>query len=163
VFVTTIYLVPFAYLTVAAALQNVDPSLEEASRVSGAGVWRTLRRVTIPSIRSAFATAAVLIILMSIALFSVPIIVGLQAHVAVLGPRMYGVIYQGAPPRLGEAVALSAFMFFTVQLAIVGEYLVQRRRRHATISGRSTGAVRASLGRWKWPVRVLMIGYLLIA
>lgn len=163
VFVTAIYLVPFAYLTVSAALQNVDTSLEEASRVSGAGVWRTLWNVTVPSIRSAFATAAVLIILMTIALFSVPIIVGLQAHVDVLSTLIYRVIYQTAPPRLGEAVALSAFMFFTVQLAIVGEYLVQRRRRHATISGRSAAAVRVTLGTWRWPVRLLMVGYLMIA
>jgi iron(III) transport system permease protein len=163
IFVTMIYLVPFAYLTVAAALQNVDPALEEASRVSGAGMLRTLRRVTVPSIRSSFATAAVLILLMTIAIFSIPIIIGLQAHVDVLSTVIFRVIYQTAPPRLGEAVALSAFMFMAVQVAIIGEYLIKRRRRHATISGRSSAGVRTHLGVWKWPVRILMIAYLLIA
>ena len=163
IFVTTIYLVPFAYLTVSAALQNVDPALEEASRVSGAGTLRTLRLVTVPSIRGALATAAVLIVFMTIALFSVPIIIGLEPHIDTLSTLIFRVIYQTAPPRLGEAVALSVFMFVTVQLAIVAEFLIQRRRRHSTISGRSNLGMRLNLGVWKWPVRVAMIFYLLIA
>src|SRR5690606_34632943 len=48
--VMALYLVPYVYLTVSAALQNLHPSLEEASRICGASPWRTLRKVTLPAI-----------------------------------------------------------------------------------------------------------------
>ena len=53
IFVYTLYLVPFAYLLVAAAFRNFDSSLEEASRVAGAGSWRTFRNVSAPGIMPA--------------------------------------------------------------------------------------------------------------
>ena len=37
---------PLAFLLVGATLRNANPELEEAARVSGAGVWDTIRRVT---------------------------------------------------------------------------------------------------------------------
>lgn len=163
VFVTTIYLVPFAYLTMSAAFQNADPALEEASRVSGAGTFRTFLKVTVPSVRSSAATAAVLILLMTVAIVSVPIVIGLPAHIDVLSVLIFRVLFATAPPRLGEAVALGSFMFVAVQAAILFEYFVTRRRRHSTISGRSRAGVRTELGVLRWPVRVVILGYLLIA
>src|SRR5262249_51090392 len=41
-------MVPLVTLFVGAALRNLDSSLEESSRASGAGLLTTLRRVTIP-------------------------------------------------------------------------------------------------------------------
>ena len=38
ILVYTIYQVPYAFLLITAGLRNVDPALEEASRVSGAGL-----------------------------------------------------------------------------------------------------------------------------
>ena len=37
---------PLAFLLVGATLRNANPELEEAARVHGAGVWDTIRRVT---------------------------------------------------------------------------------------------------------------------
>ena len=44
------YLIPYAYVILAAAFRNVDPALEEASRVCGRGAWYTFSRVALPSI-----------------------------------------------------------------------------------------------------------------
>lgn len=163
IFVMTIYLVPFAYITVSAALLNTDPALEEASRMSGAGVRRTLVKVTIPSVRTALVTSAVLVLFLTIAIVSIPIILGLSSGIDTLSTLIYRVLFREAPPRLGEAVALSSFMFVVVQVAILFEYFVVRRRRHGTISGRAGRSARVSLGVWRWPVRVLMLLYLVIA
>src|SRR5262249_61515223 len=38
---------PLAFLLVGATLRNANPELEEAARVSGAGVGATIRRVTL--------------------------------------------------------------------------------------------------------------------
>ena len=48
--VYTVYQVPYAFMLITAGLRNIDPALEEASRVSGAGLLRTLRQVTLPAV-----------------------------------------------------------------------------------------------------------------
>jgi iron(III) transport system permease protein len=160
IFVTTIYTVPFVYLTVAAALRNIDPSLEEASRISGRGAASTFVLVVLPSIRNALASAAVLVLITSIALFSVPVIIGSQARVDVLSVLIFRVIYATSPPRLGEAVVLSSFMLLAVQLAVLIEYLVTRTAHHSVIGGRSQARTTNFLGTWRWPARGALLTYI---
>ncbi|MFF0435393.1 carbohydrate ABC transporter permease [Streptomyces sp. NPDC004327] len=42
---------PFAFLTVMAGLQNIPRDLYEAAALDGAGVWRRIRHITLPSLR----------------------------------------------------------------------------------------------------------------
>lgn len=51
---------PFLVITVEAALRQLDPRHEEASRTLGASDWYTFRRVTLPAIRPALIAGAVL-------------------------------------------------------------------------------------------------------
>src|SRR5690606_18922914 len=71
-YVYSLYLVPFPYLVMSSALQNLDPALEEASRTSGAGLRRTLRRISLPSIRTALMSSVLLIVIAGSAVYSVP-------------------------------------------------------------------------------------------
>ena len=56
----TFVAMPFLVVTVEAALRQLDPRLEEASRTLGASRWYTFRRVTLPAIRPALVAGAVL-------------------------------------------------------------------------------------------------------
>lgn len=51
---------PFLVITVEAALRQLDPRLEDASRTLGGSRWYTFRRVTLPAIRPALIAGAVL-------------------------------------------------------------------------------------------------------
>ena len=42
---------PYAIRSISASLYGIDPALEEASRVMGAGRWRTFRRILLPLCR----------------------------------------------------------------------------------------------------------------
>jgi iron(III) transport system permease protein len=163
IFVSTLFLVPLAYLTASAALRNLDASLEEASRVSGAGPLRTLFRVGLPSIRPALASAAALLIISGVELFVVPLIIGTQARFDVLSTLIYRDLSQQFPPRLGEAIVLSAFMLFAVQVGILGEYLITRSGRHAKTGGRAQAWTPTRLGSWRWPARALIVLYLVVS
>src|SRR5690606_6692495 len=66
------YTVPYVFLVVSAALQRVDPAMEEASRTSGAGPLKTMFRVTLPAIKPAFGAAILLGFISGVSLFSVP-------------------------------------------------------------------------------------------
>src|SRR5690625_3132925 len=60
VFLYIITLVPFCYLPISAALRNVNPALEEASRVSGSGLLRTCFKVTLPALRPSLLSGLLL-------------------------------------------------------------------------------------------------------
>jgi putative spermidine/putrescine transport system permease protein len=48
---------PYAIRSIGSSLYNIDPALEQASRVLGAGGWRTFRRVLLPLIRPGMIAA----------------------------------------------------------------------------------------------------------
>jgi ABC-type sugar transport system permease subunit len=50
---------PFVALLLLAGLQNIDPALDEAAAVDGAGAWRRLWHVTLPLLRPALGVALV--------------------------------------------------------------------------------------------------------
>jgi iron(III) transport system permease protein len=64
--------VAYVFLALVPALRNVDPSLEEASRVQGAGPLRTLRDVTLPLMRPALLSGALLAFAGSLAMYGPP-------------------------------------------------------------------------------------------
>src|SRR6201987_2379443 len=49
--------IPRVILTIMAAVEKLDPSLEEAARALGAGPWRVIRDVVLPALTPAFLAA----------------------------------------------------------------------------------------------------------
>jgi iron(III) transport system permease protein len=160
IFVTTLYVVPFVYLVLSAALRNIDSSLVEASRMSGAGPIRTMLHVTLPAVRNALVAASAILVMSIIAMFSVPIVIGSSARIDVLSVVIFNSIYEETPPRVSEAVVLSVFMLVVVQGVVLIEYLVLRRGHHSAVGGRAPRQTMVRLGAAKWPVRLGILLYL---
>jgi len=55
-------MVPLIYLLLSASFQAMDPRLEEASTMTGAGNWRTLRRISLPLASPRSGRAALLFV-----------------------------------------------------------------------------------------------------
>ncbi|HWB37918.1 MAG TPA: iron ABC transporter permease [Rugosimonospora sp.] len=162
VIVTIIITVPYPYLIMSAALQNVDPALEEASRMSGRGPVATFFRVTLPAVRNAIATASSILVLIIMAMFAAPIVIGLQGGIDVLSTHIFNVVYAVSPPRLAEGIVLSTLMLVAAQLTVLVEYLVTRSGHHATIGGRSHTRSLTRLGALRIPARILILGYVAV-
>jgi iron(III) transport system permease protein len=79
VWVQSLELTPLAFLLMSAAMQSIDPRLEEASAISGATTWLTFRRVTLPLLLPAAAAAALLLFIQTIESFDVPLLLGGRA------------------------------------------------------------------------------------
>jgi iron(III) transport system permease protein len=161
IFVYTLYLVPLVYLPVAASMRNLDSSLEEASTISGASPWRTLRCVTLPAIKPSIGAGALLALIFAFSLYSVPSILGSVPRIEVLTiriVRLMGVF----PPQIAAALVLGMMM---IAVIITGLWLQRRilsKSRFATIGGRGARSTIVALGRWKWPSRILMLSYFLV-
>lgn len=161
IFVYVLYLVPHVYLTVAAALRNLDPSLEEASRMSGAGSLRTLWRVTLPSVAPAIAGGALLALIFGLALFSIPILIATPSDIDILAVTIVQLMTFGFPPETGQAIAFGALMVAFISLTLLAQARLVKRGRQATIGGRAARPSLVTLGPWRLPARALMLTYLL--
>lgn len=163
VWVYSLHGVPYVYLVVSASLRNLDPSLEEASRISGAGLWRTLLRVSLPAIRPALLASALLVIISGFALFSIPTIIATTAEIDILAVRIVRLLRNDFPPRLDQAVVLGLIMLSVIALAWYAQRRVSAGGHFVTLGGRAGGASRMSMGRWRLPAQGLMIAYLACA
>ncbi|WP_020578850.1 ABC transporter permease [Actinopolymorpha alba] len=161
IFVYTLELVPFAYIPIAGALRNLDPALEEASRVSGAGVLKTIVRVSLPAVSQAMVSAFFLLVVVGFALYSAPVVIGTGAGIDILSVRIVRLMHFEFPSDLASATVLTTILLVFVLSAWLLQNAVTRRGQHAMISGRS-GNAKMRLGRWRIVLRVITISYLLM-
>jgi iron(III) transport system permease protein len=161
IFVYTISLVPYAYIVVAPALRNMDSSLEEASRMAGAGPLRTAMSVTLPAIRPALASAALLIVIIGITMFSIPRTIGLLSRVDTVSVYIVR-LTQESPSRLDEAVAVSLIMLVGLSLVWLAQRRLTMASRQVTISGKAGSGAVVRLGPLRWVARAVILLYLLL-
>src|SRR5260370_16214857 len=140
---------PLAFLLAGATLRNANPELEEAARVAGAGVFATIRRITLRLSLPAILALAMLVFIRAVEAFEVPALVGLPGRIYVLTTDIYGNMTAKVPPDLGSASALSVLMLLIVfvLLSIYGR-LARHSERYATITGKGFRPRPFDLG---WP------------
>ena len=69
-------LLPFAILPIYASLQNIDPRLNLAAQVLGAGAWKRFWNVTLPLSLPGVAAAAILVFVQGLGYFVTPALLG---------------------------------------------------------------------------------------
>ena len=148
---------PIAYLIIAPAMASFDVSLEESSRVFGAGAWRTLLRITLPVLRPAILAAFVLGIVRSLASYAVPRVLGMPGNEEVLATYLYEMISVGFAPDYGKAAALGmSVLLVAVVLIWLYRRLTGEGSRFVTISSRGWRPAVVPLGRWRMPLFALV-------
>ena len=150
VWVQSLELTPLAYLLVAAAMQSIDPRLEEASSISGAGTWPTFRRVTLPLILPAAAAAALLLFIQTVESFEVPLLLGGRARVAVYTTQVY--FNTSRMPTDWGLSSTYSMVLLLLSMALLFLYfrLVRHGERYQTITGKDYRPRRIDLGAWKY-------------
>ncbi|OGG54004.1 MAG: ABC transporter permease [Candidatus Handelsmanbacteria bacterium RIFCSPLOWO2_12_FULL_64_10] len=78
-----LHLYPIMYLNVAAALANVDPSLEEAARNVGASGFRLFRTITFPLMLPGYFAGAVIVFIWAFTDLGTPLVFAYRRVVAV--------------------------------------------------------------------------------
>ncbi|HEX7387236.1 MAG TPA: iron ABC transporter permease [Castellaniella sp.] len=148
---------PIAYLIIAPAMSSFDVALEESSRVSGAGVWRTLWRVTLPVLRPAILAAFVLGIVRSLASYAVPRVLGTPGRVDVLATYLYEMISTGFAPDYGKAAALGmSVLAASIGLVVLYRALTASGDKFVTISGRGYRPTVVELKKARTPLLIVI-------
>ncbi|MGB4587997.1 MAG: iron ABC transporter permease [Clostridiaceae bacterium] len=163
IWVLTLFYSPFAFITISRALEKMDPTLEEASRISGASPLKTLFKVTIPLMLPSILAGGLLVFIAAGSCYGIPAIVGMPGGIEVITTRIVSYVYMGTGKGVQEATALAVSLMLIGNLVLVSTGFIQNKRDYVTISGKSTHPNTVEMGVWKWPAFVITSLYGIIA
>lgn len=162
IFVMGIFEAPVAVLMIGAAMQRMDPTLEECSAIFGAGRVRTALRVTIPLMRPAILSAALFVFSSMLGAFAIPAVLGVNSRFYVATTAIF-VLFEGYPPNYPLAAAIGLVL---IAITIVAVWLYVRTLRghsYVVVSGKTYRPRRVNLGVWKPVALSLAWLYVLLA
>lgn len=156
--------VAFPFLLFMPILRNMDGTLEEAARVSGATWARTLRTVTLPVLWPGTLGVIALSLMLMLGNLEIPLLFGQQSGRDIFALRLWKLITPvgGQLPAYGVAAAYGV-TFMTVVAGIFVLYLRATRHaaRWATVTGKAFRPARLPLGRWRAAVLTLITLFLI--
>lgn len=142
---------PLAYLTIEPAVKALNPALEEASRVAGNGILKTLRRITIPVLIPAILSAFLLLLIIGLGNFDYPFMLGNPAGIDTLATEVYFAIYEIQPAQYGVASIIS-IIYLVLALCTVSAYIYVTRKTFmfVVVTGKAARESVHSLRGWKY-------------
>ena len=151
------------FLMVVGAFRMMDPSLEEAARVSKANTAGTFFQVTLPVLLPAVLTAGMYEFVSSMESFEAPLAVGLPAGIFVLSTLIYFTVRLQAPVDYGlGAVFGVTYMFMLLFLLWGYRRAVRYAERYSTVTGKGYRPRVISLGRWRHAALAMFVVYFLL-
>ncbi|MFI8825021.1 carbohydrate ABC transporter permease [Streptomyces sp. NPDC053431] len=119
---------PFAFLTVLAGLQNIPRDMYEAAALDGAGRWRQIRHITLPSLRPVNQVLVLVLFLWTFNDFNTPFVLfGRAAPEAadLISLHIYQSSFQTWNFGTGSAMSVLLLLFL---LVVTGGYLLLTSR-----------------------------------
>ncbi|MFF4918061.1 ABC transporter permease [Streptomyces tendae] len=162
IWVQGLHLSPVAFLLMVAAFRAMDPSLEESAAMSGASRLTVLRRITVPLVRPALISAALLMFVQSLESFEVPALLGLQNGIYVFTSRIYFVL-RSYPTDYGAAGAYAiGLLVIAAAGVLLSSWLQRSSRNFQTVTGKAFRPRPVELGRARPFVGVAVVLYFLV-
>jgi iron(III) transport system permease protein len=161
IWTTAIYIAPYVMMIVAAALRNMDPSLEEAAQVAGLSRLRTMLVVTLPVVAPSILSGAVLSFVIGIGLFGTPVLLGMTKEIYVLTARIY-LELQHFPVSYGIVSVLAIYLMVLSILANMLQSWALRGRSFITVTGKGFRPRIIQLGPSRYAVSVIIWLYLML-
>src|SRR5690606_3356554 len=119
-----LYVFPYAFLILSAALAVADARLYESARMLGAGPWRSFRTVTLPSTKYGLAASIFVCFTLVITDFGNPMVIG--ANYNVLATEVYNQVIGQANFERGTVIGMVLLIPAAVA-AILEKYISQRQ------------------------------------
>jgi putative spermidine/putrescine transport system permease protein len=126
-----ILVVPYTIRSISASLYGLDSSYEEASRVMGAGEWRTFQKVLLPMMRPGLVVAALFAFIVSFDNFNLSIFL-INGNTVTLPVRIF--TYLGFQFDPSIAAISTVLLIATVAVLVVAERTVGLTRLRALSS-----------------------------
>ncbi|HZU07017.1 MAG TPA: iron ABC transporter permease [Chloroflexota bacterium] len=150
---------PLVFLMLSAVFRAMDPALEEAALMSGAGIWRTAAQISFRLALPGLLAVVLLVFVRALESFDIPALVGLPNGIQVLTTQVY-LDTKRNPPEYGEASAFGLVLILAVfGLLYYYNRLTRDSQRFQTVTGKGYRPRVADLGRWRYLTGALVLLY----
>lgn len=160
--VFAMYYAPYVYMFVSAALKNMDPSLEEAAQMSGAGPLRSMLTITFPLIAPAILSGSLLCFIVMFGIYGIPAALGTPGKIDVLTTYLFR-LTSWTPPMFNAAAAVAIVLVIVTAVCVAVQHWVLAGRSFVTVTGKSFKPRTLDLGRWRWFTFGIAALYALVA
>jgi iron(III) transport system permease protein len=138
-----------AFVMIGAVMKSMDPSLEEASQINGAGRFYTVLRITLPLVTPGVLGAAIFVFAEMLGSFSAALVLGTPVRFYVITTAIYQLTAQ-YPPRIPLAAAMGVSLFAVMFLMLFVYRRVISRRSYVTVSGKAFRPRLTDVGGLRW-------------
>lgn len=157
IWVLALFYTPYVYLFLIGPMRRMDPALEDAARVHGAGFWLTVRYVTAPLMLPALLSGALVVFVTSAGLFDVPLALASPRAINTVPTTVYSLVQY--PSDFGRAAAIGVMVMAVTVLFALGNRAYLARRSYATVTGKGYRPRIVALGRWRYCALALELFY----
>jgi iron(III) transport system permease protein len=151
-----------AFVMISAAMKSMDPSLEESSRVLGAGKMRTALRITLPLVAPGVLSASVFVFAEMLGAFAAAFVLGIPGRFYVVTTAIWEAT-QSFPPAYGRAAALGLSLFAAMVVTLTIAKLIMGRGSYATITGKAFRPRPINAGSARWLLLAIAWGYIVLS
>ena len=138
-----------AFVMIGAVMKSMDPALEEASQVLGAGRIRTMLRITLPLVAPGVLGAAIFVFAEMLGSFSAALVLGLPNRFYVVTTAMYQLVSQ-YPPRFPLAAAMGTSLFAVMFVMVFLYRRIVTKGSYVTITGKGFRPRVMNVGGLRW-------------
>ncbi len=154
---------PLAFLLLSPVFRNSDASFEEAASICGAGLFSTLRHITIRMVRPALLAFGLLAFIKASEAFEVPALVGLPGSKRVLTSTIYQTLTLSIPPDNGSASAFGVLLLIIMAILLhIYNRVAAQTYRYQTVTGKGFRPRVIRLGRWRYAAGALIVAIPLV-
>lgn len=150
------------FILITPAFRRLDGSAEEASRMSGANTWTTVRRVTVPILLPTILAASILGLIRAVEGFETALLLGTPARIEVFATKVYRLVTLWNGPNFTQAAALST-VFLAIIVVLI--WLYNRSlagRSFTTVTGKMPPQAPVRLGKWKPVILAFVVLYFVV-
>ena len=155
IWVLTTFYYPYAFITISRAMEKMDPSLEEASRISGAAPLKTVFTITLPMMTPSLIAGALLVFISAASCYGIPSIIGIPGNVNTVTTRIVEYVGQGQT-GMNDATGLAVFLMVVGLIVLFISDVLLARKQYITVSGKSVRPAIVDLRAWRIPMTVLV-------
>ncbi len=152
ILVTGTSIVAPLYMMISGTFNRMDPSLEDAGRLSGASWLVTFKRITVPLLRPGLLAAAIYYFMVVSEMFDVPALLGMGHGIFMFSTTIYLAAHPatGGIPDYGLA---SGYAMVSIGMAVAFITLYSRSvsgaQQFAVVTGKGYRPQPLRLGRWR--------------
>ena len=155
IWVLSTFYYPYAFITISRAMEKMDPSMEEASRISGSSPLKTVFTVTLPLMTPSLISGALLVFVSAASCYGIPSIIGSPGRVHTVTTRIVEYVSLGQQ-GLNDATGMAVFLMVVAIIILFISDVVLAKKQYITVSGKSVQPAIVDLRKWRIPLTVLV-------